>query len=223
MSKIELQNIFPYGNVIYEIGKYFSLFIITISCYIWNFTDLFIILVSTGLAERYKYLNNVTMTSIMWDDHVAYWQELRKNYSSLSKIVKQTDKILSPLIFISCFHNFSFICLRLLIGISPNGDFSFTSIYPFLSFVFVVVRMLTVMFSIARINDNSKNSLAVIFTCEQSKYTIETERLQYQLANDKIALSAMNFFFITRNFIVTVAGAVFTYEIMLLQFSKSGK
>ncbi|KAF7996933.1 hypothetical protein HCN44_002579 [Aphidius gifuensis] len=72
---------------------------------------------------------------------------------------------------------------------------------------------------VARINDYSKLILPIIYECPLSKFTIETDRLQRQLTSDVIELTGMKFFSITRGFILTIAGTIVTYEIILLQFS----
>lgn len=54
----------------------------------------------------------------MWDNYEDYWCQLRINYSILSKLVKETDEIISPIIIVSFAHNFIAIILQLCIGIS---------------------------------------------------------------------------------------------------------
>lgn len=46
----------------------------------------------------------------------------------------------------------------------------------------------------------------------------ETQRLSNQIQNDCIALSGKKFFVITRGIIITIAGTIVTYELVLLQF-----
>ncbi|KAF7997688.1 hypothetical protein HCN44_008861 [Aphidius gifuensis] len=184
-----------------------------------NFTDLFIVLISTGLAERYKLLNKLVIKSKIWSNYDDYWYVLRVNYGILNNLVKETDKIISPLILISCAHNFIYICIELFIGLSLKNDVPLVTIYSFYAFAFVVIKTIGVMFAASRIHDNSKTILSTIYRCPSSKYTKETERLYNIVSNDNVVLTGMNFFFITRNFILTVAGTIVTYEIILLQLS----
>ncbi|XP_044001646.1 gustatory receptor 5a for trehalose-like [Aphidius gifuensis] len=221
----QLFGIFPItrGSISIGLEEYFLLISGIYPAYIWNFTDIFIILVSLGLAERYKHLNKFAIASSTFNNHENYWNQLRINYSILSNLVKETDNVLSPLIFLSIGHNFFFICLQLFIGVSDSNESDIVKIYRPFSFVFIVMRTIGVLFSAAKINDHSKNILPIIYQCPRSKYNNETYRLQCQLTSDEIALTGMSFFSITKGFILTVAGAIFTYEIILLQFSKAKK
>ncbi|KAF7996932.1 hypothetical protein HCN44_002578 [Aphidius gifuensis] len=209
------------NNAVNNLQTYFLMTAATYTAYMWNFSDMFIILVSVGLAERYKHLNKFALASGTCNNHENYWNQLRINYSILSNLVKETDNVLSPLIFISVGHNFFYICLQLFIGVSFDdlNSFNISKVYGIYSFVFIVMRAICVLYSIARINDHSKIILPIIYQCPLSKYTNETYRLQCQLTSDEIALTGMKFFSITRGFILTVAGAMVTYEIILLQFS----
>ncbi|XP_044001645.1 gustatory receptor for sugar taste 64f-like [Aphidius gifuensis] len=200
------------------------LFVINIyTSYIWNFTDLFIMLVSTGLAERYKFLNNIVINTTIWNNHENYWDQLRICYGKLSKLVKNTDQVISPLIFISCTHYFFLICLQLLLWISRDDTVTFAAVFPFFSFGFMVFSTNAVMFSASRINDHSKKILPTVYECPSVEYTNEAKRLQDQMTSDDITLTGLNFFSITRNFMLAVAGTMVTYEIVLLQFSDPKK
>ena len=46
----------------------------------------------------------------------------------------------------------------------------------------------------------------------------EVKRFNEEVANDMIALSGMKFFYLTRNLVLSVAGTIVTYELVLIQF-----
>ncbi|XP_044021150.1 gustatory receptor for sugar taste 64f-like [Aphidius gifuensis] len=175
-------------------------------------------IVSIGLAERYKFLNKITMKTKIWNDHDTYWCQVRMNYTNLSKLVKHTNDIISPLIFLSFSHNFFYVCISLFEGISLDR-YDILSLYPIYSFINVLMRMIAVMFSTSIINNQSKLVLPKVYSCPSNKFTIETERLLNQIANDNIAFTGMKFFFLTRSFIVAVGSTIVSYEIILLKFS----
>ncbi|XP_003705354.1 gustatory receptor for sugar taste 64f isoform X2 [Megachile rotundata] len=199
----------------------FGLFIFIISklaTFVWNFTDLFIILVATGLAERYKCLNKKLILTVAKYRSRFDWHELREDYAALSSVVKKVDDHISPVILLSFANNLYFICLQLLNGISFNDSNIFSTIYFFSSFAFLIGRACAVTLLSARIHDQSKKALPFLYNCSASNYNIETQRLQYQLTSDDVALTGLRFFSITRNFMLAVAGAITTYEVVLLQF-----
>ncbi|KAF7989425.1 hypothetical protein HCN44_008099 [Aphidius gifuensis] len=224
---IEAYTVKSHGFIIsidYSLGLGIVCFIASkFATFIWNFTDLFLILVSTGIAERYKYLNKNVLSSIENKKFDFNWLDLREKYAMLSSLVKEVDSVLAPVIVLSFFNNLYFICLQLLNGLSSNEKTAFDILYLFGSFIFLVGRTVAVTLSAARIYDQSRMVLPAIFNCPASSYNIETERLQHQLSTDEIALTGMKFFSITRNFMLAVAGAIVTYEVVLLQFNASMK
>ncbi|XP_012217564.2 gustatory receptor for sugar taste 64e-like isoform X2 [Linepithema humile] len=211
---------------IFETLKYnfvLGIFIFIVSklaTFTWNFTDVFIILVAIGLAERYKKLNKQVITSASKHRTTIDWCGIREDYAALSCMVKKVDNDISPVILLSFTNNLYFICLQLLNGLSqPDNNSIISDIYFFGSFMFLIGRTVTVTLLTARINDQSKMVLPVLYTCSATTYNVETERLIYLLTTDDIALTGMRFFSITRNFMLAVAGAIVTYEVVLLQFN----
>ncbi|XP_012278986.1 gustatory receptor 5a for trehalose [Orussus abietinus] len=201
----------------------FVFIISKIATFIWNFTDLFIMLVSTGLAERYKFLNRRILTMLPSSCVVEEWEQFREKYAALSSLVKKVDDNVSPIILLSFANNLYFICLQLLNGLSPSEYSLLHSMYFFGSFGFLVGRTIAVTLLTARINDQSKMALPALYNCPTPMYRVETQRLLQQLATDEIALTGLRFFSITRNFMLAVAGAIATYEVVLLQFNVAMK
>ncbi|KAF7997722.1 hypothetical protein HCN44_009120 [Aphidius gifuensis] len=221
MMSLVIQHIYLIQSLKYII-RCFDIFLLIIShlprC-VSNFTDLFIILISTGLAERYKLMNNFVINSSIWINHENYWYKLRIIYNTLSNLVKKSDDIISPLILLSFFNNFLYICTSLFIGISIEKDINMTTLYSFCSFGFFIIKMMIVLFSLSRVNEQSKIILSIIYQCPTSKFTIEAQRLQFQLSHDDVTLTGMNFFLITRRFLLTVAGTIITYEMFLMKLN----
>ncbi|XP_043525132.1 gustatory receptor 5a for trehalose-like isoform X1 [Frieseomelitta varia] len=190
-----------------------------LATFTWNFMDLFIMLVATGLAERYKSLNKTLAVTVTKYRPTFYWRELREDYAILSCIVKKVDEHISPIILLSFANNLYFICLQLLNGLSIPNKNIMSAVYFFGSFGFLIFRTCAVTLLTARIHDQSKEALPYLYNCSTSSYGIEAQRLQYQLATDDVALTGLRFFSITRNFMLAVAGAIITYEVVLLQFN----
>nr|QBZ67162.1 gustatory receptor 64f1 [Trichogramma chilonis] len=199
----------------------FIFFISKISTFTWNFTDVFIMMVSTGIAERYKVLNARLVGLTTSQLTVSDWHDLRECYASLSVLVKKIDDEISGIILLSFGNNIYFICLQLLNGLSPSGDDTslVNSIYFFGSFIFLIGRTISVTLLTARINDQCKVILPVLYNCPSANFCMEAQRLQQQIASDDVALTGFRFFSITRNFMLAVAGAIVTYEVVLLQFN----
>lgn len=75
------------------------------------------------------------------------------------------------------------------------------------------------MFFIASsIHDESRKPLKILRTIPSDSWFPETERFSQQIQNGCIALSGKKFFFLTRGIIISIAGTIVTYELVLLQF-----
>ncbi|XP_050553314.1 gustatory receptor for sugar taste 64f-like [Spodoptera frugiperda] len=106
--------------------------------------------------------------------------------------------------------------------------FSFSSytryyIYPaYLTYssVYLFVRFLAVALVAARIHSASLVPGPILFAVPATSYCKEVERFQNQV-NDGVvvAFSGLHFFYITRDLVLTIAGTIVTYELVLLQFS----
>ncbi|TGZ56971.1 putative gustatory receptor 64f [Temnothorax longispinosus] len=86
----------------------------------------------------------------------------------------------------------------------PENANILSDIYFFGSFMFLIGRTVVVTLLAARIYDQSKVILPLLYTCSASTYNVETERLIYLLTTDDIMLTGMRFFSITRNFMLAV-------------------
>lgn len=149
--------------------------------------------VSTGLADRYKLLNK-QVTSASNHRTTIDWGRFREDYAALSYIVKKVDNNVAPIILLSFANNLYFICLQLLNGLSwvsrstarKNAEFRFTlsvhsqpdstlvsKIYFFGSFAFLIGRTVIVTLLTARISDQSKVILPILYTCSTSAYNVE--------------------------------------------------
>nr|CAD7429646.1 unnamed protein product [Timema monikensis] len=247
-----------------------------LATFVWNYTDLFLILVSIGLSERFKQINKRMLTvnrKVRLGQRVSKpklvhrqgitpgpqpsgaflrreeWRELREHYAMLSTLTKNLDSDVSGIVLLSFANNLYFICLQLLNGLSPNLNGGLDSVYFFGSFAFLLARTLTVTLFTARINDESRIALPVLYNCPSVSYCEEVgflllcnyqensyckkcrvmhvlpideskvRRLQTQITTDEISLTGLRFFSVTRNFMLAVAGAIVTYEVVLLQFN----
>ncbi|XP_044007211.1 gustatory receptor for sugar taste 64f-like [Aphidius gifuensis] len=189
----------------------------TFATFTWNFCDLLIILVSIGLAERYKHLNEVVRFKISNNSTERInWRKIKKTYAIMNELVKEADNIVSPLILLSCCMNVYLICVQTSEGIRSVMTESKIPIYFFLSLFFMIIRTIALVLSVAKINVESSHA-STIFTRCLSVFIIEVILMQQQLSIDKVSFTAMKFFPITRKFIFTITGTIVTYGILYMQ------
>lgn len=82
------------------------------------------------------------------------------------------------------------------------------------------MRTFAVSLLAAAINDESQKPIEVLRKVPSHLWNVETKRLFGDITCKRVALSGMNFFFLTRKLVLSVAGTVITYELVLMQFNK---
>jgi gustatory receptor len=84
----------------------------------------------------------------------------------------------------------------------------------------LIGRTIAVSLYSASINDESKRPLEVFRAVSREDWCMEVKRFNEEVANDSIALSGMKFFQLTRKLVLSVAGTIVTYELVLIQFQQ---
>lgn len=92
----------------------FAKFLDFISTFIWNFMDLFVMLMSVGLSSNFKQLNELLFKLKGKPTNEDYWIKHRNNYRNLSKLCKMVDDAIGVITMISFSSHIFFICVQLL-------------------------------------------------------------------------------------------------------------
>ncbi|XP_037034972.1 gustatory receptor for sugar taste 64a-like [Bradysia coprophila] len=145
------------------------------------------------------------------------WSELRQHYVLLCELLEIIDNKLASLILLSCANNLYFICYQL-VNIFEELPDLLNYIYFWYSLILLIGRTIVMFLCISEINDASKKPLDMVRQIRSRMWCTELERFSDQLTNETIALSGMNFFFITRKLVLSMIGTIITYELVLLQF-----
>ncbi|KAL6444635.1 hypothetical protein ACFW04_002021 [Cataglyphis niger] len=72
---------------------------------------------------------------------------------------------------------------------------------------------------VASIHDESLLPAPILYSVSSSCYSNEISRFLTQVTTDNISLTGMKFFSVTRSLVLTVAGTIVTYELVLVQFN----
>ncbi|KAL7303890.1 hypothetical protein TKK_0004011 [Trichogramma kaykai] len=199
-------------------------FINVLSTFSWNFMDLFLILLSVALTDQFKRLNR-RLHSIRGKHGVAvktmpewWWAEARIDFNRLASMTRRVDSQISDIVLLSFSTNLYFICIQLLNSFKPMPN-AIQTIYFCFSFGFLLLRTAAVSLYAAAIYDESRLPAPVLYGVCSSNYSTEVRRFLNQVTTDSISLTGMKFFSITRSLILTVAGTIVTYELVLVQFN----
>ncbi|XP_015369418.1 PREDICTED: gustatory receptor for sugar taste 64f-like [Diuraphis noxia] len=186
--------------------------------FVWNFMDLFIITLACALTNKFKQLNKKLASVRGKVLPSMYWRKSRETYNTLASLTHDFDEFLSPVILLSFGHNLYFICIHLLNSLEPMHSSWEVVCFAYL-FTYLIGRTCAVSLYVASIYDQSKKPKAVLFSVPAECYGVEVERFLMQVSADELSITGCNFFSVTRTFMLTVAGTIATYEIVLLQFN----
>ncbi|KAL5291382.1 Gr64e.2 family protein [Megaselia abdita] len=209
---------YAFFNVNYFNGIFLQ--ILNLFCtFMWNYLDNFIVLISFGLITQFRHFNSYLHSCKGKPFPDDFWGKQRTYYNKLTNLLHHVNKDLSRIILISYSNNLFYICLQLYHSVTPSNSW-IRSVYFWYSLGFLLGRTVLVSATAANINDESKKPIKVLQLIPPSCYQSEAKRFMHQLTFDTVALSGMQFFYITRTFMLSVTGTVITYELVLIQLQR---
>ncbi|XP_076378781.1 gustatory receptor for sugar taste 64f isoform X2 [Megalopta genalis] len=218
---IYFQSQFPqvFSTISYSLWKGILVDLINVlSTFSWNFVDLFLILISIALVEQFRQLNN-RLSSIKGKAMPEWWwAEARSDYNHLASLTRQLDSHISIMVLLSFATDLYFICIQLLFSFNPMRGI-IEQIYFGFSFGFLLARTTLVSLYAASIHDESLLPAPILYSVSGSSFSTEVMRFLTQVTTDSICLTGMKFFSVTRSLVLTVAGTIVTYELVLVQFN----
>ncbi|XP_045503638.1 gustatory receptor for sugar taste 64e-like [Colias croceus] len=212
--------------------------IINIQCtFNWNFSNLFVICVSIYLTSRFDQVNKKILAVKGKVVPTNFWRNVREEYNRTINMVRRVNDVIGGIIFISYTNNLFFICVQLFYTLS-EGISAIPSCHPeshdqrplkgyeqavyfMYSFSFLVVRSLVVSLVASRVHSASKEPAYALYDIPPAMYCVEVRRFLDQIHSDSVALSGFNYFQIKRGLVLTIAGTIVTYELVLLQFGST--
>ncbi|XP_056631520.1 gustatory receptor for sugar taste 64e-like [Diorhabda sublineata] len=183
-----------------------------------TFNDLFIILLSISLALRFKQVTQRLEKNVSKFESEEFWIEIREDYDRLSTLCKELDENISYIILLSYSINSFFLLIQLYESLEAVSGLV-GRIYFITSFVHQIFRIVSVSLYAAWINDESLEPMNILNSVPSHAYNTEVKRLLMQISFDNVALTGCKMFKITRGIILSIAGAVVTYELVLIQFN----
>nr|AXF48828.1 gustatory receptor GR3 [Lobesia botrana] len=201
----------------------------------WNFSDVFVICISFYLTSRLEQVNR--RIEAVYGKHApsSFWRAAREDYTRVTVLVRRVDDVIGGIIFISFANNLFFICLQLLHTLAegikrtpscrlgepderPLQGYEQT-VYFVYSFGFLITRSLAVSLLASRVHSASREPAYTLYCVPSASYSVEVQRFLDQIHGDTIALSGLKFFNVKRGLVLTIAGTIVTYELVLMQFT----
>ncbi|XP_025270622.1 gustatory receptor for sugar taste 64e-like isoform X2 [Camponotus floridanus] len=189
-----------------------------LSTFSWNFVDLFLILISIALADQFRQLNSRLYSIRGKAMPEWWWAEARSDYNHLATLTRRVDSHISCIVLLAFATDLYFICIQLLFSFNPIRGIM-RKIYYCFSFGFLLARTTAVSLYVASVHDESLLPAPILYSVSGSSYSNEVSRFLMQVTTDNISLTGMKFFSVTRSLVLTVAGTIVTYELVLVQFN----
>ncbi|XP_021968734.1 gustatory receptor 5a for trehalose [Folsomia candida] len=175
-------------------------------------------------------------------EDTAFWEFLVDDHGRIYQVMQSFKEFLSPIIFATCAANMFWICLvvnqmeenlcilRLynLLGCLRNLAEVLFILVPFLqakdifkfyaiwNFLHVVVRFFTMSLLAAKVSSDAHKFADILKQCPIEMYTPKVARFERQLQTERIALTGMSCFSVTKPLILSIIGVLVTFEIILL-------
>lgn len=201
-----------------------SLLHIEISTFAWNFIDVYLMIISLLLTEKFSCVNRK-----LHNNHriksPQFWNEIWCSYKVSVDLVERTNELNGGTILISFFSNLYFICVQLL-GCFKSESSLLDGLYLWFSLIFLIGRTMgekncsyssitqkaifhfrstAVCWFASQINDESRKPLQVLRSVHSDYFDVTMKRFTEQLVSGNVALSGMNFFYLTRKLILSVS------------------
>ncbi|KAH8398110.1 hypothetical protein KR215_005669 [Drosophila sulfurigaster] len=195
---------------------FYAFFLTGTFSFISNFLDTFIILISMGLAQRFKQFSQRVLKLKNRQVPDALWHELRQHHILLCELMDLVDTNMSSIVLFSCLNNIYFICNRLL-TIFTKLRYPVNYAFFWFSLLFLLGRTCAVFLYASRIHELSVLPLEVLYMVPSDNWTEEVQRFTHQINNQFIALSGYRLYYLTRKsfFGVSIVSSLigFVYEI----------
>ncbi|XP_017784286.1 PREDICTED: gustatory receptor 5a for trehalose-like [Nicrophorus vespilloides] len=128
------------------------------------------------------------------------------------------DSALTGLILISFADNMIHILVQLHNTLKPLDGGIFHRVYFIYSFGFLLIRTTLVVLFADKIYCESSESGKILSRISARAYNTEIDRLSMQIQIEPSCLTGNGFFKLKKSLILSIAGAIVTYELVLLQF-----
>ncbi|XP_020801479.1 gustatory receptor for sugar taste 61a [Drosophila serrata] len=191
--------------------------------FLWNFMDIFIVITSIGLAQRFQQFSERVLGLAGRYVPDALWYDIRRDHIRLCELTSLVDASMSSIVFVSCANNVYVICNQAL-AIFTKLRHPINYVYFWYSLFFLMARTSLVFMSASKIRDASLLPLKSVYLVPSDRWTQEVQRFASQLTSEFVGLSGYRLFYLTRRSLFGMLATLVTYELMLLQMdAKSSK
>nr|QKN21301.1 gustatory receptor [Bactrocera dorsalis] len=183
----------------------------------WSYMDVFLMIIAIGLSSLFEQVQRSLERVKGQVMPESFWTRTRLQYRLICDLIEQVDSAVSAITVLSFANNLYFVCIQLLKSMNTMPSVAHF-VYFYASLCFLLARTLAVSLYLSEVNDRSREPLKIIKKVPKEGFHSEVDRLAHEIGMDTVALTGLKFFNITRGLVLTVAGTIVTYELVLIQF-----
>ncbi|KAJ8977434.1 hypothetical protein NQ317_009687 [Molorchus minor] len=146
------------------------------------------------------------------------WNSVRRDYLRIYELCELSNSKIAYLILVSYSTNLYYVLIQLFGCMRPSDD-SLEKIYLFSSLTLLLVRLTCICIFGSNVHDEWNNICFILKSIRSSAYNLEVERFVENAVTCELVLTGKSFFKITRGLLLKIAGAIVTYELVIIQFS----
>ncbi|XP_053680160.1 gustatory receptor for sugar taste 64a-like [Anopheles nili] len=188
----------------------------------WTVQDVVIIMISIALASYFDRLNArirfYAMVQVVAKE--KFWCEMHEDYVLVSELLEQVMVLCSPLLIVSCGTNLYLICYQLY-HLVRTEKYVIMIAFTYYSLFCVILRTFLTLHYCSSVHEIASRPLKLCRRVPTVSWCVEIERFYDLIRKNSIAISAMGLFRLTKQTMLTMLGAIITYELVMLHFAQS--
>ncbi|XP_050070240.1 gustatory receptor for sugar taste 64a-like [Anopheles maculipalpis] len=188
----------------------------------WTVQDVLLIMITDSIGDYFNRINARIQfySNVQVIAREKFWSEIHSDYVVVCELLEHVMSICSPLLVVSCGTNLYLICYQLfhLVG---TEKFIIMSVFTYYSLCFVILRTFLTLHHCSAVHEVALKPLKLCRRIPTKGWCEELERFYTFIRKTSIAVSAMGLFQLTKRTMLTMLGAVITYELVMLHFAQS--
>ncbi|KFB41604.1 AGAP003258-PA-like protein [Anopheles sinensis] len=188
----------------------------------WTVQDVLIIMISDAITGYFERINERIQfySTVQVVAKEKFWCDIRSHYVVVCELLEQVMAIVSPLLVVSCGTNLYLICYQLFHIVEEQKYLVYT-IFAYFSLLCVITRAFLTMHYCAAVHEVARKPVQMCRRIPSHSWCSELQRFYDSTRKNSIVISAMGLFNITKRTMLTMLGAVITYELVMLHFAKT--
>ncbi|XP_076270038.1 gustatory receptor for sugar taste 64f isoform X1 [Rhynchophorus ferrugineus] len=169
---------------------------------------------------RKSILNYLRLISQFQIDNIHVWRTITQDYTNLSRLCRLLNSSLGFLIVVAYLLNMFYLLLQsfVAIAVSYTYEIHFKRILSCFKLTLMLARVSLLCHYGGSVHTENENIIDALVSVPSDIYNSEIDRLLLHASSGTMILTGMNFFKVRRSLLLSMANALVTYELVIIQF-----